>query len=320
MAQDPSWANPNTTRSQVVLEIAAEMVTAPAFRTQSRVQLRDPKTGEWSINLWSASTTDALDAVLRREAALAMINPAGPLTLAYRGAPPYDGPQPVRTIAVIPSLDQYVFAVRPETNLSSFEEIGERRVPLKLWLRGTPDHYLHPMLDHIMEASGFSMAALESWGGAARREGMLPDPESAKFKALLSGAVDAIFDEAADVWVDEAAEAGMTILPLREATMRRLEAMGYRRAVLEKRVFPHLPHDILTIDFSGWPIFVHAELPDALVTQICAGLDARKDKILWQGHGPLPVERMCRDAPDTPLDVPLHPAAERYWRGRGYIR
>ena len=34
---------------------------------------------------------------------------------------------------------------------------------------------------------------------------------------------------------------------------------------------------------------------------------------------PLPVEKMCRDSPETPLDVPLHPAAERFWRERGYL-
>ena len=49
-------------------------------------------------------------------------------------------------------------------------------------------------------------------------------------------------------------------------------------------------------------------------------LDARKHHIPWQGDGPLPVERMCVDAADTPLDVPLHPAAELYWRQCGYLR
>ncbi len=58
---------------------------------------------------------------------------------------------------------------------------------------------------------------------------------------------------------------------------------------------------------------------DALVEQICAGLDARKRRIPWEEAGPLPVERMCREAQDTPQLVPLHPAAERFWRARGYL-
>jgi TRAP-type uncharacterized transport system substrate-binding protein len=48
-------------------------------------------------------------------------------------------------------------------------------------------------------------------------------------------------------------------------------------------------------------------------------LEARKDSIGWQEPGPLPLELMCRDTPDAPLVIPLHPAAERFWRERGYL-
>ena len=40
----------------------------------------------------------------------------------------------------------------------------------------------------------------------------------------------------------------------------------------------------------------------------------------WQGEGPMPVPRMCRDEEDTPLGVPLHRAAEAYWRKQGYLK
>jgi hypothetical protein len=52
---------------------------------------------------------------------------------------------------------------------------------------------------------------------------------------------------------------------------------------------------------------------------MCAGLDARKHNIPWEGEGPLPVERMAREAPDTPQDIPLHAAAEKYWKSKGYL-
>ena len=68
---------------------------------------------------------------------------------------------------------------------------------------------------------------------------------------------------------------------------------------------------MLSLDFSGWTVFVHAEADDALVTQICAGLEARKARIPWEEPGHLPVERMAREALDTPQCVPLHPAAPK---------
>jgi TRAP-type uncharacterized transport system substrate-binding protein len=319
MASPEYWANPVTTRSRVVLEIASELVTVHNPFWQAKVLLRVQGQTPWELALFGSSTLEGVDAVVRGEAALGIINPSTALALAYRGAAPYDAPQPVRTIAVIPSLDQYVFVARADTGLRTFEEIGTKKFPLRVSCRGWADHSLHYMLDHVVEAAGFSLDELRAWGGEVRREGLLPWPNSEKFQALVDGKIDAIFDEASDVWVNEAADAGMTVLPLAESTVQKLEARGFRRALLEKSHFTSLKHDVLTVDFSGWPIFVHAETPDALVTPICAALDARKAAIPWQGQGPLPLERMCREAPDTPQDVPLHPAAERFWRERGYL-
>ena len=184
-------------------------------------------------------------------------------------------------VTVIPSHDQCVFAVRPETGLNSVEEIAERRLPLKILLRGDPRHGLHAILDHIAAAAGFSLAELRAWGGSTRLEGMLPWPDTPKFAALVSGEVDAVFDEGAGSWVNEALAAGLRILPLRDATLRQLEALGLRRGVLTRSAFPGLPADVASIDFSGWPVFTHADMDERRVWQICAALDARRHLIPW---------------------------------------
>jgi hypothetical protein len=274
--------------------------------------------GEWPLRLFGSSTVEGLDAVVSGESALAIINPAAALTVAYRGVGGRP-PLPVRTLAVIPSYDQCVLAVHPQTGLTHFEEIAERRYPLRLAVRGQRDHCLHAMLRHMTEAAGFSLDDLMAWGGEVIYEGSLPYPDSAKFQRLREGALDAIFDEGVYHWLAEALDAGMNVLPLAEQSIGKLETMGYRRGAVEQARYPRLARDILTIDFSGWPIFVRADLPDKLVTQMCEALDARKHLIPWEGEGPLPLERMCRDAPDTPMDVPLHPAAERFWQQRGYL-
>jgi TRAP-type uncharacterized transport system substrate-binding protein len=311
--------NPNTTRARVMLEIASAMVATPLQGfAQADITLTTLGQGA-PARFVSNSGTSSIEAVLSRKADLAIVNPTTALALAYRGTGPYKTPQPLRTIAVIPSEDQFVFAVSGETGLASFEEIAARRVPLRVSLRGQPDHGLHMLLDQVMAAAGFLLDDLRAWGGAPKREGTLPWPDSAKFKALARGEIDAIFDEASYIWVNEALDAGATILPLGEPTVRKLETIGFRRALIRKSQFPKLPADVLTVDFSGWPIFVHAEAAEALVRQVCAGLDARKERIPGEDGKPLPVERMCREAPDTPQDVPLHPAAERYWRERGYL-
>lgn len=314
-------ANAITIRSKLMLEIAAELVSGPDWGLrQAKVTLREQGADEWALSLYGSGTMEGFDAVMKRDADLAICNPSASLTLAYRGHAPFKAPLPVRTIAIIPSHDQCVFAVRSETRLQCVEEIAERRFPLRVLLRGDPRHGLHPILDHIAAAAGFSLDELRAWGGSTRLEGMMPLPDSAKFAAVVRGEADAIFDEATESWVGAAVAAGLTILPLRESTLRKLEALGLRRGILCKAVMPELPQDIASIDFSGWPIYTRADLSEQRVTQICAALDARKHLMPWQGDGPMPVQRMCIDAPDTPIDVPFHPAAERYWRERGYIR
>ena len=117
----------------------------------------------------------------------------------------------------------------------------------------------------------------------------------------------------------QALDAGITILPLAEATVVKLEAMGYRRAVLPRSAYPKLPRRRAVARFLRLDGIRPCRGDEALVTQICAGLDARKARIPWEEPGDLPVERMARDALDTPQTVPLHRAAELYWRSRGYL-
>ena len=147
----------------------------------------------------------------------------------------------------------------------------------------------------------------------------MPFPNSPRFQGLVTGEVDALFDEASNVWVEAALDAGMTIIGSSEAHRDEARSDRLSPRLRAPRAFPKLPADVLTVDFSGWPVYVHAEASDELVTQICRSSIARKASIPWDGDGPLPVERMCREAADTPQDVPLHPAAERFWRERGYV-
>jgi hypothetical protein len=185
-------------------------------------------------------------------------------------------------------------------------------------MRGQTDHSLHMVVNEVLSAVGFSLADLMSWGGQVRYDAGLPNNPN-RLGAAQRGEVDMIIDEAVRSWVNDAAGSGMRILPLDETTLTHLEGIGFRRALLPRERYPKLLADVPSLDFSGFTVYTHANVADAIVTSICAALEARKDIIAWQEPGPLPLERMCRDTPDGPLDIPLHPAAERFWRERGYL-
>lgn len=306
-------------RSRLMLQVASEIVgqNERGIRVAEVClrELGDPD----GLRFSSLSTMTSMLDVAEGKLDVAIANPSAALTLAYRGTGPFPDPLPLRTIAIIPSADQFVFAVSEATRLSRFEDIAVHKPGLRVLLRGVPDHFLHTMLDDIAAAAGFKTADLLAWGGALRKIGPHPMPGDAKFAAIENGEADAMFDEGAAGWVDAAARMGMTILSLSDQTLTKLEARGYRRAILYKKDHPHLPFDIQTVDFSGWPIFVRADLSDQRVTLICQALEQRKNDIAWQQPGPLPIHRMCTDTPEAPLGAPLHPAAERFWRRCGYL-
>ena len=309
----------DTIRSRLVLEVASELVDQPGWgHRQARVNLRTQGADDWPITLFASDGPAAIEEVARGAVQLAISNPAGYLALAVRGTGPFKTPIALRAITVIPSPDQLAFAVTERTGLKSLHDIRERRFPLRVSMRGQKDHALYPIVKEVLAAAGFSLDDIVSWGGQVRYDEGLPMKDN-RFGAMQRGEVDMIIDEAVRGWVNAAAEAGMRILPLDESMLIKLEALGLRRALILKVRYPKLADDVPTLDFSGFAVYTHATVSDAIVTSICTALEARKETIGWQEPGPLPLERMCRDTPDGPLTIPLHPAAERFWRERGYL-
>lgn len=309
----------DTIRSRLVLEVASELVDQPGWgHRQARVSLRPQGADDWPVTFFASDGPAAIDEVARGSVQLAISNPAGYLALAVRGMGPFAAPIPLRAITVIPSPDQLALAVTERTKLKSLREIRERRYPLRVSMRGQRDHALHPIVKEVLAAAGFSLEDIVSWGGQVRYDAGLPMNEN-RLGAMQRGEVDMIIDEAVRGWVNSAAAAGMRVLPLHEVMLSGLEALGLRRAVIPKRRYPNLQADVPTLDFSGFAVYTHANVPDAIVTAICTALEVRKNKIGWQEPGPLPLELMCRDTPDGPLVIPLHPAAESFWRARGYL-
>jgi TRAP-type uncharacterized transport system substrate-binding protein len=311
--------HPHTTRSRLMLEVASELVNRRDWPyLQARVSLREQGSGEWPVNLFASDSPAALHEVASGKVQFAIINPSMILKLAALGSSPFKEPIALRSIAVLPSCDQMLFAVKQETGLKSITDIRERRFPLKVSLRGQPDHSLHIIVNHLMAAAGFSFDDIVSWGGEVRYDaGMAYGPK--RIGAVQRDEIHAIFDEGASTWGNMALELGMTFLSLDENLLQRLETAGLRRGLIKRKNFPRLADDVATLDFSGWPIYTHPDTSEALVTDFCRALKASKDRIPWTEEGPLPLDRMVQDSAEGHLEVPLHPAAERFWRECGYI-
>jgi len=311
--------HPHTTRSRLMLEVASELVNRRDWPyLQARISLREQGADEWPVTLFASDSPATIHEVASGKTQFAIINPSMILKLAALGSPPFKEPISLRVIAVLPSSDQMVFAVSAGTGLQSFSDIRERRFPLKVSLRGQRDHSLHIITDHVLGAAGLTLDDIVSWGGEVRYDGGMAYGAN-RIGAVQRGEIHAIFDEGASTWGNMALDLGMNFLPLDENLLQRLEAVGLRRGLIERKQFPKLNADVPTLDFSGWPIYTHSDTPDALVSDFCRALDASKDRIPCAKETPLPLAPMVRDTPEGHLEVPLHPAAEGFWRERGYL-
>jgi TRAP-type uncharacterized transport system substrate-binding protein len=311
--------HPHTTRSRLMLEVASALVSRKDFSyLQARVSLREQGAGEWPMTLFASDSPATVQEVADGRVQFAIINPSMMLKLAALGSAPFKAAIPLRVIAVLPSLDSMLFAVKHETGLKSFGDILAKKFPLRVSLRAQPDHSLHVIVNHVLAVAGFSLDDIVSWGGELRYDaGMAYGPN--RIGAMQRGEIDAIFDEGASAWGNMALDLGMNFLSLDENMLARLESLGLRRGLIQRRYFPKLTADVPTLDFSGWPIYTHRDTPDAMVADFCRALDESKERIPWAHEAPLPLAQMVRDTPEGHLEVPLHPAAERFWRQCGYL-
>ena len=138
--------------------------------------------------------------------------------------------------------------------------------------------------------------------------------------SIESGAVNAIFDEGIKSWGQTALDNGFRYLPVEGAVLKPLAAMGYRSVMMSKLGFRGMSEDVTTLDFSGWPMIVRADMPNDVAYALCEAIEKRKDSIPTDNYKPLDVAQLCINDDEAPYHVPLHPGAKRFYREHGYLK
>jgi TRAP-type uncharacterized transport system substrate-binding protein len=99
-----------------------------------------------------------------------------------------------------------------------------------------------------------------------------------------------------------------------------MAALGYRPTRMTKADFPGIPAEVQTLDFSGWPMIVRADMRDDVAYALCETIEKRKDLMPTDNYKPLEIAQLCANDEESPYDVPLHPGAARFYRERGYLK
>ena len=253
-------------------------------------------------------------AAARGEIDFVFVNPSAMLTQAYRGTGIFKDPLPLRAVFSYPSWDRFVIVMHPRTGLKSLAEVRDKKYPLRLSVREDETHSTRVCTDQLLEAYGFTLQDLQSWGGSLQTNGGPGDKR--RHAAMRDGAVDAVIDEGIVMWLHEALELGFEPIQPEDQVFEHMTALGWRRMPLPKAWDTRLAADSDCIDYSGWPVYTRESMPDDDVYKVCEALAARADEVPWE-DGYESVAQLGREKEAWPLDVPLHPGAARWYREKG---
>jgi TRAP-type uncharacterized transport system substrate-binding protein len=249
----------------------------------------------------------------------AFVNPSALLTQAYRGVGLFASPLALRIIALYPSWDRFVFMVHPRSGIRSLADIKAKRYPLRVSVREDPTHSTLVLIDQALAPHGMALKDIESWGGRLVVCGS-PFDGPRRMEPLRRGELDAVFDEGIKTWLGAALAAGLRPIELDETEFAAMGKLGWRRVSLPKARFAGLPQDVDTLDFSGWPIYASASLADEAAYDICGAIAARAAEIPWDAGLVDAAALVGRESDSTPMDVPLHPGAARWYREHGHAK
>ncbi len=244
------------------------------------------------------------------------LNPSIIATMAYLGKGPFRRSYPLRALAVFPSWDRLVIAVAGNLGVQSIEELKERRPALCVSV--ADNDCVNFGIRALLQVHGLKLQSFRDWGGSV--EPVVRPSNPRRRDGIVSGEINAVIDEGLTSWGSLALENEMVFLPFSETALLKLERYGFRRAPLAGgRLQGKLPDSTQVVDFSGWPLITHANFPEEVAYHVASVLDQIREEIPFDSDHVPPMSSLCRNTEEGPLDIPLHPGAERYYREKGYL-
>lgn len=320
MAYLPSGANPK--RAQILWELGLDIAGDPAIpyggNRDVQIVIGSGAGAEFKPSLTlSTGSAEMARQVARGEIDAAFVNPSAMLTQAVRGVGLFSEPLDLKIIANYPSVDRFVVAMKPLLGFRSLHDVKRARYPLRISLREDPTHSTLALIDQLLALNDMSLEEILSWGGTLLPIGAPGDKR--RLAGLASGDIDCVLDEGISLWLAPALEHGYRIVDLDEDSFAGMGRLGWRRVPLSHGRFSHFPggHDCL--DFSGWPLYARSSLPEATAYRIAAAFGARHDRMTWEVGTHEGLAHIARETDATPMDVPLHPGAARWYREKRQI-
>lgn len=269
---------------------------------------------------------DSLVQVHNGQADLGIATPSALLPAAIKGKEMFAsaGAMPdLRALAVLPQRDRMMFAVNPSFGVQSFTEICAKKIPLRIAVSvddGT--NFIGYVSARILEAHGLGEDTVRSWGGswvkACRPEQVLALVESGQADAVIQEAIMTPW------WRNLIEMRAIVPIPVEDGPMNQLSSLiGFQRATVKAGFWATVNEDIACVDFSDFVVLVRSDMADDVAYLLTWCLVETRHTIEAQ-YKHMPPERSPLSYPLDPArmaqaNVPLHPAAKRFYSERGYL-
>lgn len=164
---------------------------------------------------------------------------------AYKGQPPYDKSFPnLRTVVALNNKAAFQFLIREDTGITSFEEIKDKRFPLKVTVN-KQGSMMEVAGREVLKAYGISYDDINRWGGKIYYEAFNTSVEMIK-----SGTLDAIVgipEYPASAYLEVGNSVPVRILPLRDDIIDSVSRkLGARKGIVPAGTYPFLKQDLPT--------------------------------------------------------------------------
>ncbi|HWP60657.1 MAG TPA: TAXI family TRAP transporter solute-binding subunit [Candidatus Acidoferrales bacterium] len=218
-------------------------------------------------------------------------------------------------IATVLRPNWLALAIRHDIGISDLREVKRRKYPLRI-LAPNPDPGSY--LDTVLRHYGTSLEEIESWGGRFMKwSGRLLGGH------VREGAVDLMlgnlylgYTPHNRFWYEATMLYDMRFLEFEESLIEELvQKFGYLRATIPHGLFRGLDRDIASVGTDAVYIYCLKDQPAKLVRLVAAGLDENSE-LFRNVRSAMYYERSQVWKNDV---IPLHPAAEQYYRAQGYM-
>jgi uncharacterized protein len=230
------------------------------------------------------------------------------LASGYAGADAYarGGPYAnLRAIARIEHPSYLLVATRAEAFITDLAQIRQRRLPVRIISDDRPATL------RILEHYEITEEELTSWGGSIADRYSRDHFDIIIYSGYLGNSPES------DLWYETTQRANLRFIQLPTNLLVRLldEFDYFERVTLPLGYFRGVDAPIQTVAQSGQVIYGRADMPDEFAYLLARTLDENRRAFIWS-------HLMFHYDPNTAwrtAGVPLHPAAERYYRERGYM-